>query len=201
MLWDASAINGYEVQASDGPVGHVSDLLFDDGEWKLRWLVVDTRAWPLRNSINIPISAVGQPDPALKRIPVRRTIEQLQGATDPGDSPDTDLDQHLHSLVQVIGYSVQATDGAIGHVENTLVEETDQTIRFMTVHTGSWWPSVKVLIAPDSISGISKHNAEVTLDLDRQAVRDARVFDPTTTVDGIQDAKYLTYFGIRWVEQ
>lgn len=30
MLWDASTIKGYEVEASDGRIGTVSDLLFED---------------------------------------------------------------------------------------------------------------------------------------------------------------------------
>jgi hypothetical protein len=30
MLWDASAINGYAIEASDGWLGTVSDLLFED---------------------------------------------------------------------------------------------------------------------------------------------------------------------------
>ena len=42
MLWNASAINGYAIEASDGTLGAVSDLLFDDVGWAVRWLVVDT---------------------------------------------------------------------------------------------------------------------------------------------------------------
>jgi hypothetical protein len=30
MLWDASAINGYALEACDGRLGTVSDLLFED---------------------------------------------------------------------------------------------------------------------------------------------------------------------------
>jgi hypothetical protein len=42
MLWNASAINGYAISASDGRFGTVSDFLFDDVSWLVRWLVVDT---------------------------------------------------------------------------------------------------------------------------------------------------------------
>jgi hypothetical protein len=45
MLWDASAINGYAIEASDGLLGTVSDLLFEDVGWAIRWLVVDTGKW------------------------------------------------------------------------------------------------------------------------------------------------------------
>jgi hypothetical protein len=33
MLWDASAINGYAIEASDGRIGTVSDLLFEEVSW------------------------------------------------------------------------------------------------------------------------------------------------------------------------
>ena len=41
MLRNASAINGYAIAASDGQIGTVSDFLFDDASWLVRWLVVD----------------------------------------------------------------------------------------------------------------------------------------------------------------
>jgi hypothetical protein len=33
MLWDASAINGYAIEVSDGRLGTVSDLLFEEVSW------------------------------------------------------------------------------------------------------------------------------------------------------------------------
>ena len=46
MLQVGSALNGYEIQASDGAIGSVSDFLFDDRIWKVRSLVVDVAASP-----------------------------------------------------------------------------------------------------------------------------------------------------------
>ena len=45
MLWNASAINGYAIVASDGRLGTISDFLFDDANWLIRRLVVDTGNW------------------------------------------------------------------------------------------------------------------------------------------------------------
>ena len=61
MLWEASAINGYAVEASDGRLGAVTDLLFEDVGWVVRWLVVDTGNWlPDRRKVLLPLSALGQ---------------------------------------------------------------------------------------------------------------------------------------------
>ena len=38
MLFVGSTLMGYAVDASDGKIGVVSDFLFDDQSWKIRWL-------------------------------------------------------------------------------------------------------------------------------------------------------------------
>ena len=61
MLWEASAINGFAIEASDGRLGTVTDLLFEDVGWIVRWLVVDTGNWlPDRRKVLLPLSALGQ---------------------------------------------------------------------------------------------------------------------------------------------
>jgi len=37
----ATAVMGYAVQAEDGHIGHVKDVLVDDRSWAIRYLVVD----------------------------------------------------------------------------------------------------------------------------------------------------------------
>jgi hypothetical protein len=65
MLGDASAINGYAIEASDGLLGTVSDLLFEDVGWATRWLVVDTGNWLSGRKVLLPLSVLGKPDRAL----------------------------------------------------------------------------------------------------------------------------------------
>lgn len=86
MLWDASAINGYAIEASDGRLGTVSELLFEDVGWVVRWLVVDTGNWLPGRKVLLPLSALGQPDRALRHFPIKLTMQQVK------DSPDVDTD-------------------------------------------------------------------------------------------------------------
>jgi hypothetical protein len=44
-LHSAREVIGYYVEASDGDIGHVEDLLIDDVDWTIRLIVVDTRNW------------------------------------------------------------------------------------------------------------------------------------------------------------
>ena len=62
MLWHASAINGYAIEASDGDIGTVSDFLFDDASWLVRWLVVDTGNWLSGRKVLLPPSVLGRLD-------------------------------------------------------------------------------------------------------------------------------------------
>ena len=44
-LRSTNEVSGYRIQAKDGEIGHVTDFLFDDKEWHIRHLVVDTGTW------------------------------------------------------------------------------------------------------------------------------------------------------------
>ena len=44
-LRSTRAVSGYEIQASDGELGHVDDFIIDDETWAIRYLVVATRNW------------------------------------------------------------------------------------------------------------------------------------------------------------
>jgi hypothetical protein len=94
MLWDASAITGYAIEASDGLLGTVSDLLFEDVGWTIRWLVVDTGNWLPGRKVLLPLSTLGRPDRALRRFPVELTMQQVK------DSPDVDTDQPVSRQIE-----------------------------------------------------------------------------------------------------
>jgi hypothetical protein len=255
MLWDASAINGYAIEASDGRLGTVSDLLFDDVGWVVRWLVVDTGNWLPGRKVLLPLSALGRPDRALRHFPVKLTMQHVK------DSPDVDTDQpvsrqieahvydyfgwdpywggsflpmrdamatrfvaplyepgstspdlaradaqpnegdpHLRSIATIIGCHIHASDGEIGHVEEFLVDDAGWNIRYIKVDTRNWWPGERVLISPYSVREIDWAGRLIQVDVNRQKIKDSPPYHPSITVDGAYEEKFLTYYGIRWVE-
>ena len=38
-------VTGYRVHAVDGEIGHIEDLMIDDADWSVHYLIVDTRNW------------------------------------------------------------------------------------------------------------------------------------------------------------
>jgi len=97
MLWHASAIKGYRIEASDGHLGSVVDLLFDDKSWTIRWMVADTGHWLPGRKVLLPASALGVPDAGARSVAVRLTMQQV------GEAPDAaselpvsrQMEQHL----------------------------------------------------------------------------------------------------------
>ena len=243
MLLDASTIKGYEVEASDGLLGIVRDLLFEDVNWTVRWVVVDVGHWLADRNVLLPPSAVGPPDRELRRLPTKLTMQQVKDAPDvdtdepvsrqynahidqyyswipapigsegplsnaiaqpfveplpfskmqPDDAPPGD--PHLRSIATVTGYHVHATDGAIGHVENFLLEDLDWSIRYLTVDTKNWWPGEKVLISPHSVQEIDWVEALIRVDLDREKIKHGPRYDPALMVEDTYQDRFHIHHG------
>jgi len=104
VLWDASALNGYAIEASDGRIGSVSDFLFEDTSWIVRWLVVDTGNWLSGRKVLLPLSALGKPDPSLRHFPIKLTMQQVK------DSPDVDTDQPVSRQIESHVYDYYGWD-------------------------------------------------------------------------------------------
>ena len=98
MLWSASTINGYAIAASDGQLGAVSDFLFDDASWSVRWLVVDTGGWLSGRKVLVPPSALGRPNQKVREFSVRLSKQQIK------DSPDIEADRPVSRQMETAVY-------------------------------------------------------------------------------------------------
>jgi hypothetical protein len=38
-------VSGYDIQATDGEIGHVEDFIIEDETWMIRYLIIDTQNW------------------------------------------------------------------------------------------------------------------------------------------------------------
>lgn len=86
MLRPTNDLLNLAISASDGVIGDVKDLYFDDEAWAIRYLVVETGSWLFSRKVLIsPISAA-RPDWPTKLLPVSLTREQVK------NSPDIDTD-------------------------------------------------------------------------------------------------------------
>ncbi len=119
---------------------------------------------------------------------VANTAERAELARRQGDDP------HLRSSNKVMDYYIHATDGDIGHVQGLLVEEKTWAIRYLIVNTSNWWLGHQVLIAPQWIQDVSWLEATVSVNLTRQAVKDAPAYDPTMQLERHQEAALVKHY-------
>jgi len=101
----------------------------------------------------------------------------------------------LRSIKAVTGYHIQATDGEIGHVENMLLDDHTWAIRYLVVDTSNWWGGHHVLVAPQWIQRVSWAEATVSVDMTRQAVKDAPPYDSAAQLDRQQEMGIYEHYG------
>ena len=80
-------LHGFTLQALDGEVGSVDELLFDDEYWTVRYLIVDTGSWLVGRKVLISPLALGALDWEQKTLQVNLTREQIE------KSPGVEADQ------------------------------------------------------------------------------------------------------------
>ena len=229
MLRRVRELQGYTIGATDGDIGRVTDLYFDDDSWTIRSFVVDTGTWlPGRMVLISPASILGIDPPGLRLQTdlTRRRVEEspsvdtsrpvsrqhevaaarhyghpyywmgpyrwgplaYPGAAvpPPGASAHQGLtteeitarerewaDPSLRSVNAVHGYTIEATDGRLGHVEDFLIDEQSWTIRYLVIDPRSWWPGPHVIVSTEWLEDVRWSDSAVVVNVTREAVRNA----------------------------
>ena len=95
MLFAASALKGYAIQAIDGRIGWVEDTLFDDQSWKIRWFVIKTGTWLPGRKVLIHPSAIQQADFGSEVLTVDLSKSQVDSS--PGIGQDEPVSRKMES--------------------------------------------------------------------------------------------------------
>jgi uncharacterized protein YrrD len=117
MLHKFLRVHGIPVHATDGDIGTVHDLYFDDQHWAVRYLVVNTGAWLLDRRVLIsPMSVVKEWNVA--KLPLTITKDQVRNSPVPETHPPRSR-QYETSLLRHYGYPLywggSAVWGAYGY--------------------------------------------------------------------------------------
>lgn len=91
-LRSTAKVTGYDIQASDGSIGHVEDFIFDDESWAIRYLVVDTRNWwPGGKKVMLAVRSIERIDWAEANVVVKLTRDAVKNSPDydPSDGEST----------------------------------------------------------------------------------------------------------------
>jgi sporulation protein YlmC with PRC-barrel domain len=104
MQHNLKSLTGFAIGATNGEIGKVEALYFDDKSWSVRYLVVKTGSWLFGRSVLISPMALQKPDWKEKDFPTNLTKEQVQ------NSPDIDTQKPVsrqHEMELSTHYSWQ----------------------------------------------------------------------------------------------
>lgn len=157
-------LRGDNVAARDGVLGSLRDVYFDDQQWAVRYFVVHARDSPRRMLIPPQSVEPGLSGPRNMRLALTRAqAERL--AVDNVAAPS-----RLRSGIDVIGYAIEARDGALGEVQDLVLDDS-WAIRDVVVDTRKWWPGGHVNVHPAYVERIDQASRKVHLRLTRAQVR------------------------------
>jgi len=80
-LRSTQAVNGYQINATDGTIGHVCDFLMDDKSWAIQQLVVKTGGWLSEAKVLIEVSQVERISYEESMVYVRLTRDAIRHAS------------------------------------------------------------------------------------------------------------------------
>jgi len=81
-LHSADHVKGYDIDARDGTIGHVSDFLIDLGNWSIGAVLVDTRNWLPGRTVIVPAGVVDRVRWGNRKVSVQVDRETIKGAPD-----------------------------------------------------------------------------------------------------------------------
>jgi len=114
----------------------------------------------------------------------------------PKETPRHGEDPHLQSVREVTGYHIQASDGAIGHLEDFIADDVTWEICYLVVDTRNWLPGRQVLIPPHRlVQNIQWAAHQVEVALTRESVRNSPDYDPNSPVNHEIEKRLYDYFG------
>ena len=105
-LHGVTSLTGYAVHALDGDIGHVENVLADDSNWEIRYLVIATRNWWPGKVVQLAPYAVKDIDWFGERIDMNVSREQVKSAPawDPLALADEVAEEQLHRHFGWPGY-------------------------------------------------------------------------------------------------
>ena len=80
MLRSGEAIKGLAIRATDGKIGTVDQLLFDDERWAVRYMVVNTAGWLLKELVLLSPRSIAGVDWEARQVAVNLRRQQVEDA-------------------------------------------------------------------------------------------------------------------------
>jgi hypothetical protein len=118
----------------------------------------------------------------------------ITSALDIVEEQETNQNPHLRRTNEVFGYGIQSENGAIGHLDDFILDDRLWIIRYAVVELKNLLSNKKVLISRDWIQKISWQDQKLYLDLDREFIKNSPEYDPDKAVNRELETRIYDYY-------
>lgn len=196
MLRSSIELSRYDVEATDGRIGRLSDLLIDAKTWTVSDLVVDTDGVLSHNYILIKPRQVRElrfPEEvlvlALTRSEVVSVGEAAQAEPSPMGAPG------VHSAEALFGLEILAIDAVAGTLCGLLIETESWSLRYLIVDTGLWHGGKEVLLSPQSVRSIDEEDSRIVANVSDSDIAKGPEYDGRAELTREYEAFLHDYYG------
>ncbi|WP_454062418.1 PRC-barrel domain-containing protein [Candidatus Nitrospira salsa] len=221
MLQDFNKMKTYVVEGTDGTIGTVADVYFNDQTWNVQYVAVNTGNWLEGRHLLIAKECLS----ALKRetSAYPASVSHAQAKA----SPEFEINQPLSwgkereicsfyrwsayypinenemsvfpgiltSTNGLKDFSLLANDGEIGKVVNFIVDDTDLLLRYFVVDTAKWLAGRKVLISPMWGKSINWTEQLIEVDVSKESIQESPEYDPLVPIDQVYEVGLYEHYG------
>jgi hypothetical protein len=125
--------------------------------------------------------------------PSQTTAKHSDSPTGRGEETGSQQ-MHLRSTKEVRGYAIAARDGAIGHVQDFVIDNKYWVIRYLEIDTRNWWPGKHVLVNPGWIERVTWPDRTVSVDVTRDVIKSAPEFDPSKLISRDYEVQLFKHY-------
>ena len=101
----------------------------------------------------------------------------------------------LREVKDMVGFTIAATDGDIGHVRDFYFDDEAWVIRYLIVETGTWLPNRKVLVSPMALRHPNREANSFPARLIREQVRNSPSINTDRPVSRQHELQFYSYYG------
>jgi hypothetical protein len=101
----------------------------------------------------------------------------------------------LRRFTDLSRYTIGATDGDIGAVDDLYFDDVSWTVRYVVADTGGWLFGRKVLLSPAALRGFDPIGGRLRTELTRQKVEESPSIDTQKPVSRQHETEFHSYYG------
>ena len=101
----------------------------------------------------------------------------------------------LHSIKNLLGNKLGASDGEIGHVKDLYFDDQSWAVRYLVAETGSWLPARQVLISPRAFGRLYEPGKLLFVNLTRKQIEGSPSTDSHKPISRQYEEEYHRYYG------